>query len=213
MHNDFCLRARIRGLYAITPDCAEDAALHRQCAAALRGGAKVLQYRDKNATAKTRTRRALALRELCAMHHALFIVNDDIALAAAVRADGVHLGAADGDISCARQMYGTQMLIGATCQNDIARAAIMQQAGADYCAFGAVFSSSTKPAAPCCDLTVIGRARQKIELPIVAIGGITAQNAGAVFAAGADAVAVCAGLFAAPDIEYAARQITAAQPA
>ncbi|MGI9298353.1 MAG: thiamine phosphate synthase [Gammaproteobacteria bacterium] len=209
MNGRDALRARVRGLYAITPETAGDAELRRKCAAALRGGAGVLQYRDKTAAASTKRRRAFLLRALCADFGALFVVNDDLALAAETEADGVHLGIADGDIARAREQCGAKMLLGATCHDDLARAEEARRAGADYCAFGAIFSSQTKPAARRCGLEKIAATKQKFDLPIVAVGGITAQNAGAVFAAGADAVAVCAGLFAAANIEDAARQIAA----
>lgn len=211
--------AHLRGLYAITPAIAEsesadlesDEKLRRMCEAALRGGAGVLQYRDKNAAAQTKTRRAQMLKELCAGYGAIFIINDDIALAQNTAADGVHLGAADCRIAAARAECGARMLIGATCGGDIRRALRARAAGADYCAFGAIFASQTKPDARQCDLTTLSDAKQKLNLPIVAVGGITPQNAARVFAAGADAVAVCAGIFAAADIKTAARKIIAAQ--
>lgn len=203
----------IRGLYLISPppknnSAAEDSALHKKCAAALLGGAKILQYRDKNADAKTKTRRAILLKELCQKHGAIFIINDGFLLAHKITADGVHLGAKDGGVLAARKYCGAKIIIGATCGGDILRAKKAAADGANYCALGAIFSSQTKPESPVCNLEKIGEIKKAVNLPIVAIGGINPQNAGKVFAAGADAVAVCAGVFSAKNIEIAVKKIT-----
>lgn len=206
------IAARICGLYVVTPAVADDSELTKKCESALRGGAAVLQYRDKNASSQIQKRRACILRDLCAKHGALFIVNDSVALAMETGADGAHLGAKDGDIFRAREICGDTILLGATCGNDIGRAQKMLQEGADYCAFGAVFISQTKPESRVCGLPTISAAAKKIDSPVVAIGGITVQNAESVFRSGANAVAVCAGIFAASDIESAARKIAAHNP-
>ena len=199
----------IRGLYAVTPHIAANAVLFAMCRAAINGGAKTLQYRDKESTAKVKHYRAAMLAELC-KPHTLFIINDDIHLAKKIKAGGVHLGESDSSIAEARQIGGDNFMIGATCKNDPDKAIVAATAGADYCAMGAVFASPTKPTAPHCPHEKIALA-QKSGLPIVAIGGITPTNAHEIFAAGADAVAVCSGIFAADDITQAARQIVLAQ--
>ena len=202
------IAAGVCGLYAISPAADCDKTLHRKCESALQGGARILQYRDKTATAQDKKRRAQMLKNLCQTHGALFIVNDDIALAIATSADGVHLGEKDGDIAAARAQC-QKILIGATCRRNIMRAMRMRAAGADYCAFGSVFFSPTKPDVPQCDLTILTTAKKKIDSPIVAIGGITTQTAAAVFAAGADAIAVCTGLFGVPNITATAQKFAA----
>ena len=205
----------MRGLYLISPppagnSSAADLELQQKCAAALSGGAGVLQYRDKNADAKTKVRRALILKELCKESGAVFIINDDFLLAQKITADGVHMGAADGNIAAARKICGARLIIGATCGGNISRARAAKKDGADYCALGAVFPSQTKPGAPPCGLEKINEIKKAVNLPVVAVGGITPQNAGEVFSAGADAAAVCAGVFSAKNIKTAAQKITAA---
>jgi thiamine-phosphate pyrophosphorylase len=195
-----------RGLYAITDGPRPD--LLAVVEAALRGGAALLQYRDKTADAARRASEARALRALCAHHDVPFVVNDDIELALAAGADGVHLGEDDGDIAAARMRLGAAAIIGASCYASPARARQLAAAGADYLAFGAFFPSSTKPnarrAAP--DLL---REAKPLGLPLVAIGGITPDNAQPLVAAGADYLAAISGVFAQVDPEAAARRYAA----
>lgn len=194
----------LRGLYAITPDAIDRAVLLSRVEAALRGGARIVQYRDKQRGADERSAIARALRALCRRFNAIFIVNDDLTLAQASDADGVHLGGDDGDLMAARQALGPGKLLGASCYADFAMARAALAAGADYVAFGAVFVSPTKPLAPPAPLRLFARCRKELGLPACAIGGITADNAPAVIAAGADMIAVISDLFAAPDIELRA---------
>lgn len=197
----------MRGLYAITPELADSARLLALAHAALDGGAAVLQYRNKHAGAAQRVREARALQALCRDRQALFIVNDDAALARDVDADGVHLGRDDGDVAAARSLLGRR-LIGVSCYDDIALARAAVDAGADYVAFGSVFASATKPAAVRAPLGLFDAARG-LGVPLVAIGGITLDNAAQAIAAGADCVAVIAGLFDAPDVAARARAFSA----
>lgn len=184
----------IRGLYAITPDTDNSEQLIEQVSAALDGGARILQYRNKGSDAVRRLWQANILKSLAQSRGAIFIVNDDVALAEAIRADGVHLGRDDDAIAAARARLGEAAIIGASCYNslDLARSAVA--AGASYVAFGAVFASGTKPGAVHAPLSLFADAA-KLGVPRVAIGGITADNAGQVVAAGADAIAVIGGLF------------------
>ena len=186
---------RVAGLYALTPDVDDTPRLLAQVAAALDGGAAAVQYRHKTASATLRREQAAALAHLHAARDALFIVNDDAALAAAVGADGVHLGEGDGDIAAARARLGPERLIGVSCYNDFARAASAVAAGADYVAFGSFFPSPTKSDARHADIALLARARA-LGVPVVAIGGIDAGNARALIDAGADAVAVISAVFA-----------------
>lgn len=199
------LRLSIKGLYAITPNELDTAELLRKVRLALRGGAEVLQYRNKLADAGLRDTQARALRALTREFDVIFIVNDDVHLAQQVDADGVHLGGEDGSVGVARAVLGENKLIGVSCYNraDLAQAAA--QAGADYVAFGAFFASSVKPDAVVAGLEVLQQARAEITLPIVTIGGITPDNGAQLLAAGADALAVISAVFSAHDIEQAAR--------
>ncbi len=195
----------IEGLYAITPDLVDTEKLLRDVRLALQGGTRVLQYRNKAADAQLRKRQAQALRTLTREFDAIFIVNDDPQLAAQVDADGVHLGGEDGSIAAARTLLGKAKLIGASCYNRASVALEAVQQGADYVAFGAFFLSSVKPGAVKADVSLLRSMRGELEVPIVAIGGITAQNGRELVEAGADALAVISALWNAPDIEQAAR--------
>lgn len=194
----------IAGLYAITPDCLEADVLYAHCRAALQGGARLLQYRDKLSDKGDKLVRAKMLAQLCRQHQALFIVNDHVELAEACAADGVHLGRDDGNVARARALLGPDKILGVSCYNQLAHAERAKQQGADYVAFGAVFASATKPDAVHAPLSLLGTAREVVGLPVVAIGGITLANAPEVVRAGADCVAVIQALFAADDIEAAA---------
>ena len=197
----------MKGLYAITdPILTPGQQLFEAVEAALRGGCRILQYRDKLHEAGDQLQIAHALRHLCADYGALFIVNDDIALTRAVQADGVHLGKDDTAIQEARYYLGSQTIIGISCYNDLQRAKIMVQAGADYVAFGRFFPSRTKPHAQPASLNTLRQAKQQLQIPIVAIGGITLENADRVIEAGADMLAVIHGLFGQTDIEQTASQ-------
>ena len=198
--------SRLRGLYAVTPECASTAALVAGVDAAITGGAQAVQYRCKRVAPDGRLVQARSLAELCRARGVLFIVNDDAELAAAVGADGVHLGRDDGDPDVARLILGPATLVGVSCYDDIARARTMADRGADYLAFGSLYVSSIKPDARRASLELVGRARS-LGVRIVGIGGIDAENAAEVIEAGADAVAVISAVFAADDIEAAARAI------
>jgi thiamine-phosphate pyrophosphorylase len=202
--------AKLRGLYAVTPDMADTAQLLARVGAALSGGARAIQYRNKSASPTLRSAQAAALATVVARaaHPALYIVNDDAALAAAVEADGVHLGEDDGALAAARRVVGPERLIGVSCYNnfDLARDAVA--AGADYVAFGSFFASSVKPGARRAEVALLLRAKA-LGVPVVAIGGITASNAAAIFAAGADAAAVISDVFAHPEIDHVASAASA----
>lgn len=199
-----------RGLYAITAaDVCEDVArLLPAVAAALRGGAVLVQYRDKRSSPGARLANATAALRLCHEYGARFIVNDDTALAAAIGADGVHLGASDGSLAEARARLGPAALIGASCGPSLARAEAAIAAGASYVAFGRFFDSRTKPDAPQATLELLATARATLAVPICVIGGVTPANAPTLIERGAHWVAAVEGVFGAgtpAGIEAAAR--------
>ena len=194
-----------RGLYAIADTTfATGAALERAVSAAIAGGARVIQYRDKSADGRRRRREAGALRALCRLHGVPLIVNDDVALALEIDADGVHLGREDTALEEARECLGDRFVIGVSCYDEIERAENAQTRGADYVAFGSMFPSTTKPEAVPAGIGVIERARPRVRVPIVAIGGITPDNGGSLVEAGADMLAVVSGVFAHRDPREAA---------
>jgi len=189
----------LEGLYAVTPDSAATADLLLRAGGALSGGAKLVQYRNKSATAELRRQQASALLILCREFGVPLIINDDVTLALEIGADGVHLGREDTDLAAARALLGAEKIIGVSCYNEWERAQQAARAGADYIAFGSVFASSIKPAgrAP---LALLTQARRELGLPIAAIGGINLNNAAQARNAGADMLAVISDLFDAPDI-------------
>ena len=197
-------RKPLRGLYAVTPEALSGAALYRAAEAACGNGAVVLQYRNKSTDAARRRADADALRAITTVCGALFIINDDIELAKACGADGVHVGRDDGGPALARKALGRDALIGVSCYDDPALARAAARDGADYVAFGSMYASSTKPAAPPAS---IGRFAEvaNLGLPRCAIGGITLARAPELIAAGADLLAVVSDLFDAPDIAARAR--------
>ncbi|WP_455212839.1 thiamine phosphate synthase [Kaarinaea lacus] len=202
----------LRGLYVITPkiDLRKEPQQHKllhDVELVLAGGARLVQFRDKSPDKKRRFTTACQLLALCNRHGATFIVNDDVELAAASRAHGVHLGGEDSPLAQARRRLGTQAIIGASCYNRLELAVKAQQQGADYVAFGRFFPSRTKPMAVPADVSLLHQAKIELQLPIVAIGGITAQNGAQLIAAGADMLAVVDAVFSQEDILSATQQL------
>lgn len=170
--------------------------------AALKGGCKFVQYRDKSLDSSKRLNDASKLLVLCNQHKANLIINDDVQLAHRINAHGVHLGQSDGDAKAARKLLGEHAIIGVTCHDSLEFAKKAIADGASYIAFGRFFSSTTKPDARPAPLTLLTQAKAQFpNVTITAIGGINLNNAPSVLNAGADLIAVCQGLFAADDIE------------
>ncbi len=200
---------KLRGLYAITDSkLLADGRLLPYAEAALKGGARLLQYRDKSEDDRRRLREAEALRELCDRHGAQLIINDDAELAARLGV-GLHLGQEDGSLSAARALLGRKAIIGATCHArlDLAEQAIRE--GASYIAFGRFFDSNTKPGAPSATPELLAEAQQRFSLPITAIGGVTLDNAPGLIAKGASLIAVVHALFAAESADEVERRAQA----
>lgn len=193
-----------RGLYVITPDEPDTGRLLTRVDAVLGAGAAWLQYRNKAADAAVRREQAVALLALCHAHGVPLIVNDDWRVAADIGADGAHLGEDDGEIVAARAAMGPDAIVGASCYDELDRAAAAVTAGASYVAFGAFFPSSTKPHARRADPALL-RDSTTLGVPRVAIGGITPDNARLLVDAGADFVAVISGVFDALDPVAATR--------
>lgn len=193
-------RPELRGLYAVTPDAADGARLLADVDAALRGGVRLVQYRDKTSPMPERVARAKALRALTRQHGAHLLINDDLALCRLIDADGVHLGKDDGDLLAARAILGPEAILGASCYADFELARRAAAAGVDYVAFGAVYPSPTKPDAVRAPLDLFRQADAHLSVATCAIGGITLANAAPLIAAGADLLAVITDLFSAPDI-------------
>lgn len=191
------------GLYAITDGPRTD--LLTAAESALVGGAQLLQYRDKTPDTARRQSEALALKRLCDRFDVPLIIDNDVDLALAVAADGVHLGKNDVAIQVARAMLGPDAIIGASCHGSLQRAEQAARDGASYLAFGAFFHSTTKPLATRVPIDLL-RQSAAFGVPRVAIGGITPDNGASLVAAGADFLAVVSAVFAAQDIRAAARR-------
>ncbi|SFR83407.1 thiamine-phosphate diphosphorylase [Marinobacter daqiaonensis] len=198
------------GLYAITDShLLPQGQLVAAVAAAIRGGAVLVQYREKNLGAAQRLGQAKALASLCRAEGVPLIINDDPRLAAESGAQGVHLGQSDATVAEARALLGKDAIIGITCHGRLELAEKAAHLGADYLAFGRFHESATKPGAPSASPEVLTRAGG-LGLPRTAIGGITETNGEPLIRAGADLLAVVGGLFAgeANEIEARARTFT-----
>lgn len=183
-----------RGLYAITQT--EHKSLEqivRDVEDALKGGAVVVQYRDKEPLDAVTL--ASRLLRICHAYQVPLLINDSVELALQTGADGVHLGRDDGDIAAARQLLGKDAIIGVSCYNDIGRAQLAAAAGADYVAFGRFFPSGSKPLAAPAEIATLQQAKRLLNVPIVAIGGILPNNGRQLLDAGADLLAVIGGIF------------------
>lgn len=198
----------LHGLYVLT-----DSRLHPysewpdRTEQAILGGANVIQLRDKHLSDLELLPYALFVREICSNYHVPFIVNDRIELAQQVRADGVHLGKYDNSLRATRDYLGSNYFIGVSCYNNLFNAVQAQKLGANYIAFGSIFSSSTKQNAPRCSLSVISCAKHLLDIPICAIGGITSNNVSHVINAGASLIAATHSVFNAHDPMTAANKL------
>lgn len=205
------------GLYGVTPGWRDARGLEQAIRSAVAGGMTALQLRAKDVSDSERRTLASHLLAVCQSLKVPLIINDDWQLALDIGADGVHLGKDDADPALVRKQLAPSMLLGVSCYRDLERARQMLDIGVDYIAFGAMFSSGTKPHAPSAPLSVLTEARELVDgrslrPAVVAIGGITVDNAASVIAAGADSVAVVGGLFLADDIEQTAREFVSSMP-
>jgi thiamine-phosphate pyrophosphorylase len=196
----------INGLYAVTPNELDTKLLVAKVEAALKGGVRLVQYRNKAAGKTLLLRQSTALLAVCRAYGVPLIINDHLDLCAKIDADGLHLGAADCNPSPVRRLLGADKMIGVSCYNQFSLAQEAVSAGADYVAFGACFSSDTKPNAVNAPMSLFTQAKQELSIPVVGIGGITLDNAREVKEAGADAIAVISTLFDAKDIKTVTQQ-------
>ena len=195
-------------LYAITDaNLSLGRSHHDVIAAAIRGGATMVQYREKNASTRRMIMEARQLCDLCHVNHISFIVNDRVDVALAVDADGVHVGQDDMPAAVARKLIGKEKILGVSAENeDQARAAIMD--GGDYLGVGTIFPTATKPdAGQPIELDGLESIAHIGTIPIVGIGGIDASNAAQVIRAGASGIAVISAIVGAEDVERTAREL------
>ena len=202
------LLSRIEGLYAITPDVADTTDLVTLTQQVLAGGVRLVQYRNKTADAALRLEQALALVNLCRKYNAPLIINDHLDLAVEVGAAGVHVGREDISVTEVRRRLGPGKIIGVSCYNQLEPAVEAERQGADYVAFGAFFVSATKPGTVTASIDLLLQAKQKLHVPVVAIGGITPHHAVGLIRQGADAIAASNSLFGAGNIQAAAKNFS-----
>ncbi|WLI87803.1 thiamine phosphate synthase [Massilia sp. R2A-15] len=196
----------MKGLYLVTPDWDDTAALIDATDKALRAGASLVQYRHKSASPELRREQAARLLALCRHHGRPFIVNDFIDLCLELGADGVHVGGTDASVAQARNALGAGRIIGASCYGDRRLAREAAASGASYVAFGGFYPSRVKQYPVTTPPEIVDWARAEIAVPSVVIGGMTPENAAPLVARGADMVAAISSVYGAPAIEGAVRQ-------
>ena len=200
-------RRTMKGLYLVTPDWDDTDSLLQVTEQALLGGAVLLQYRHKTADAALRLTQASALLKLCRRHAVPLVINDYVELCIALDADGVHVGGTDASVAQIRSQLGTEKIVGASCYGDLQLAHAAHRAGASYVAFGGFYLSRVKKYPVTTSADIIAQSRAAIDLPIVVIGGMTAENSQPLVQQGADMVAAISSVFSAPDPRLAAQQI------
>ncbi|MCK5394450.1 MAG: thiamine phosphate synthase [Gammaproteobacteria bacterium] len=200
---------KLAGIYAVTDEqLITEEKFNRAIEAALQGGVKIIQYRDKSNDRQKRFKQAKNLCSLCRQYEAISIINDDLELAKTVNADGVHLGKNDASLKEARQTLGSDAIIGVSCYNSLSTALLAEKNTANYVAFGTMFPSPTKPDAKPADLNIISEAKQQISIPVCAIGGITEKNIQQLVQQDIDMTAVISSLFSTSDIKATANALS-----
>ncbi len=194
------------GVYLVTEDAVPAATRLEAVRQALEAGARVVQLRDKHAPRGQLLLEARSMGALCRDFGAVFIVNDDVALAWCADAHGVHVGQDDLPPHEVRRLIGPDRLVGVSVSS-LAEADASLSDAVDYLGVGAIYSTPTKPDAELGGLELLRELRSRVSLPLVAIGGVDASNARGAFDAGADSVAVVRAVFAKPDVGAATREL------
>lgn len=194
-------------LYAVTDrSWLRGETLYNQVEKALRGGATMIQLREKEMSEDAFLAEAREIKQLCGRYGVPFLINDNVAIAAAVDADGVHVGQSDMEAGDVRRRLGSGKIIGVSAQN-VEQAMLAEQRGADYLGVGAVFHTGTKPDASDVSYETLTAICKAVSIPVVAIGGITADNVKELTGSGICGAAVVSALFAQEDIEAAAGEL------
>lgn len=197
---------KLKGLYVITDEkLTTYDKIVEMVEKALKGGAKIVQLRDKTNSDDFLILHGFLLKELCEKYNAYFIVNDRVDLALKINAHGVHIGKEDADITEVKKKLKNK-IIGVSCYGDIERAKIMESLGASYVAFGSFYPSPTKPEAKIVDKSIIQQAKKVLSIPVCVIGGLNVERAKELVCLGADIVAVVSDIWTAPSIEERAKE-------
>ena len=193
------MNREILKLYAVTDkSCLHGKTLAGIVEQVLQNGVSILQLREKYLTGSELLAEALQIKDICRKYNVPLIINDDVELAAAIKADGVHLGQDDGDIRSARKILGPKAYIGVSAHN-VAEAVAAESAGADYLGCGAVFTTSTKSGTTHLAVESLREICSTVSIPAVAIGGICTDNISLLRGSGIAGVAVASALFGAAD--------------
>ncbi len=195
----------MKGLYLVTPDWDDTQKLLEVTEAGLRGGATLLQYRNKTASAQQRRQQASQLQALCRQYGRPFIINDFVELCLELDADGIHVGGTDATVAQVRAAVGPSKIVGASCYGSLQLARDAHQAGASYVAFGGFYPSRVKKYEVTTPPAIVAQAKAEIPLPNVVIGGMTRENSAPLVEQGADMVAAISSVYTAGDPERAAR--------
>lgn len=198
----------LNGLYVITDDILTPAStLLKQVKHALQGGAKIVQYRDKKNTLSHIKNIALKLEHLCKKYNAIFILNDEVELAIELGLSGLHVGKSEHHrVEEIRKKFSGYL--GISCYGDVVLAKGMQDKGVDYVAFGSFFSSPTKPTSIVVDLEVLSLAKEQLDIPICAIGGINSENIAQVMIYNPDMVCLISDIWKSADIQKKSKKIS-----
>ena len=199
---------KMKGLYLVTPDWDDTGRLLHATGQALDGGAALVQYRHKTASAALRREQAGALLALCRRHGRQLVINDHLELCMALDADGVHVGGTDAPLAAVRAALGPDKIVGASCYGEFALAQAAQDAGASYVAFGGFYPSRVKVYEACTPPHLVVRAGMRLRVPVVVIGGMTVENARPLVGLGADMVAAISSVYLAGDVLAEARAFT-----
>lgn len=189
------MKKRLSGIYAITDErLTPDSTILAQVASALQGGASIIQFRDKSRSDADVKELCMALQRICKKFEALFVIDDRVDLACEIGADGLHIGKDDGSVALARERF-VDGILGVSCYGSVAKAKEAQEAGADYVAFGSFFASPTKPHSGIVNMSVLTKAKEQLQVPICAIGGINHENISQIVAHEPDMIAVVSAVF------------------
>lgn len=196
----------MRGLYLVTPDWDNTPELLAVTERALKGGAALVQYRHKTASAELRQEQAECLLALCRSYHVPLVINDHVELCLAIGADGVHVGGTDASVASVRKQVGPDKIVGASCYGDLDLAHTAKEQGASYVAFGGFYPSRVKKYEVSTQPEIVAQAKAQLNMPVVVIGGMTYENSTVLVAQGADMVAAISSVYSAGNPELAARQ-------
>jgi thiamine-phosphate pyrophosphorylase len=196
---------KLDGLYVITDDSlTPDMTIFKQVESALRGGAKIVQLRDKINDDLIVENKATVLQDLCHKYNATFVLNDKINMAIKLGCDGLHIGKSDHDrFDEIRKEF--QGIIGVSCYSDIEKAKMFQDKGADYVAFGSFYVSPTKPTSNIIPLEIIAEAKEQLDIPVCAIGGINTNNIDDIMEQKPDMVSLISDIWNTQNIESKAK--------